>query len=420
MMTNLFDFTDIEKEEKNPYERYGLKRNPFPKKAISSPKVESPFVQMDEAVLKKLDIFIRESLSSQKWGGLPLVGSYGSGKTRLLLWLEHIIKEKLSKDRFAIAYYISNPGNDIFELYSNIFNTIGFNQLLDMLYLSLKDEIKPVVLNNIGRRYLGEKTYGVKDFSKLIQELSNLIIRKNIIEKSDASDAIVYPLLNHAIDVINSEEKYEIIYDDNFSQKVKNAEKFLRGNKLSKSEISELKIKSEKLSKDDIIKYALPLIINIHKQTGFKMLFILLDEFEHIIKGSKSQLTTFLNDFRNLIDANLMNFSMILACILESWYVATKSNPGFEERFISTIDLPKLSEESGKLVIVEYSNLERLNEIEIGKLTPFKEEVIKDLITISDYNIRKYIELCHEVLSKAAFENVSDIDRKFIAKHYPK
>ncbi len=83
---------------------------------------------------------------------------------------------------------------------------------------------------------------------------------------------------------------------------------------------------------------------------------ILLDEFEHIIKGSKSQLTTFLNDFRNLIDANLMNFSMVLACVLESWFEATKSNPGFEERFISPLELPKLSEESGKLIIIEYSN----------------------------------------------------------------
>ena len=375
---------------------------------------------MDESVLEKLDIFIRDSLSSQKWGGLPLVGSYGSGKTRLLLYLEHIIKEKLSKDRFAIAYYVSNPGDDIFELYSNIFNTIGFNQLLEMLYLSLKDEVKPTVLNNIVKQYFGENIYNVKDFPKLIQDLSDLIIRKNVIEKSDVAAAVVYPLLNYAINVINSEEKYEILYDENFAQKVKSAEKFLRGDKLSRTDVSELKIKSEKLSKDDIIKYALPLIINIHKQAGFKIVFILLDEFEHIIKGSKSQLTTFLNDFRNLIDANLMNFSMVLACVLESWFEATKSNPGFEERFISPLELPKLSEESGKLIIIEYSNLERLNEKERGKLTPFKEEVIKDLITISDHNIRKYIEKCHEVLSKAAFENVPEIDRKFIVKHFPR
>jgi hypothetical protein len=303
-------------------------------------------------------------------------------------------------------------------LYSNIFNTIGFNQLLEMLYLSLKEEVKPLILNNIVKQYLGENIYNVKDFSKLIQDLSDLITRKNIIEKSDVAIAVVYPLLNYAIDVINSEEKYEILYKENFAQKVKDAEKFLRGDKLSRTDVSELKIKSEKLSKDDIIKYALPLIINIHKQAGFKIVFILLDEFEHIIKGSKSQLTTFLNDFRNLIDANLMNFSMILACVLESWFEATKSNPGFEERFISALELPKLSEESGKLIIIEYSNLERFNEKERGKLAPFKEEVIKDLITISDNNIRKYIELCHEVLSKAAFENVTEIDRKFVIKHF--
>lgn len=419
-MADLFDFTDIEKGEKNPYERYGLKKNPFPKKAISSPKVESPFVLMDESVLKKLDIFIRDSLSSQKWGGLPLIGSYGSGKTRLLLYLESIIKEKLSKDRFAVAYYVSNPGDDIFELYSNIFSTIGLNQLLEMLYLSLKEEIKPIVLNNIVKKYLDRNIYQIKDASKLLQELNNLITRKNIIEKSDVATAVSYLLLNYSIDVINSEERYEIILVDNFAQNVKSAEKFLRGDKLSKSEIFDLRIKSEKLSKDDIIKYALPLIINIHTLTGFKIVFILLDEFEHIIKGSKSQLTTFLNDFRNLIDANLMNFSMVLACVLESWFEATKSNPGFEERFISPLELPKLSEESGKLIIIEYSNLERLNEKERGKLTPFKEEVIKDLITISDHNIRKYIELCHEVLSKAAFENVPEIDRKFIIKHFPR
>src|SRR5450759_4652956 len=111
-MTDLFDFTDLEKGEKNPYERYGLKKNPFPIIAISSSNIESPFVEIDKNTLIKFDYFIRESISSQKWGGLPVIGSYGSGKTRLLLWLEHLIKEKLSKDRFAIAYYVSDPGND--------------------------------------------------------------------------------------------------------------------------------------------------------------------------------------------------------------------------------------------------------------------------------------------------------------------
>src|SRR3989339_757797 len=104
----------------NRFVRYGLKENPFPEVAIANRNSPGPFISFDEDFMSKLSFLIESSIDQKAWGGTPLVGTVGSGKSRLLF--EIFKKYKDSKEVKFI--FIENPGLSLKNLYSAIIEDV--------------------------------------------------------------------------------------------------------------------------------------------------------------------------------------------------------------------------------------------------------------------------------------------------------
>ena len=105
------------------YRRFNLEGNPFPMQGLASR--ETPFVPYPKEVIERINCFVTDSIDSKGYHGLPLVGDYGSGKTRLLFAIEKEITETVMG---CNAIYIDEPPADIQLFYMRILNKINLGK----------------------------------------------------------------------------------------------------------------------------------------------------------------------------------------------------------------------------------------------------------------------------------------------------
>lgn len=112
----------------HPYRRLRLKRNPFEPAATDIP-ADCP-LWIPDRWREPLEGFIRRGQQMQGPKAFVIVGSYGSGKTYLLRWME---RELFPREQIR-PFYIKNPGSRFYDLADRLFSQLGREELAKAIW----------------------------------------------------------------------------------------------------------------------------------------------------------------------------------------------------------------------------------------------------------------------------------------------
>ena len=237
--------------------------------------------------------------------------------------------------------------------------------------------------------------------------------------------------------------KRNIIYHDfvtalvslNDSNKTLEAWRWLTANRLTLEERRMLGVASSIEHSEDALS-AFSALIKFLRSVGFRLICMLIDEFEEINSLMQLQKRKLFNDLRHLIDLNVANFSLIIACTPHGWETIYEENAALVRRFSSNvIFLEPLRKNSAIDLISKYLDAYRCqkeefelfarkngyNEVE-RRIYPFTEDAIQEICSISKGNTGEILKYSGIALELGALEGCPRIDlenlRHFIAKYY--
>jgi len=395
-------------EVENPYQRFSLTRNPFPKSAIADPHSMPFFSRSRKEALERIREFILYSYRSKRWSGLVLSGEYGSGKSHTLFYIYDQVNRQLGnleRDQ-AIAIYIEHPGDTINDLYGEFMEKIGRERFVDYVAKTLQKPALEILKQFAYQKFI-DLEEGAGDALGKLKQLGKRIIpsKKNI-----AWDALSKNLISNNIILHRDLAKcLVVIVTENNPILVNSAWNFVIGKKLGKHETETLGLLSQEVSEDEIIKYIFPSVINILDSNGVSIIFLLLDELEKIASKSKQTAFTFLENMRSLIDNNLSHFSMVMGCVSESWEIIRNLSPGLADRIGEVIELRPLSDSEVRLLIEDYLSLARTRDFEGEPYAPFCMDSLREVNLISKGSVRYVLENCHMILERASID--PDVNR---------
>ncbi len=415
-----FDLSEItEAQTELNYERYSLITNPFPMTGVSKENPE--FYAGRDKTLDALRRYIIGSYSAQGWSGIVIVGENGMGKTHTLKFIRDQINQQLStmpKLEKCWAGYIAMP-TSFEEIYIRIIKNIGQSEFISLLWDAISDELK--------------SKFDTQESLNLFTSGMNLSLFQDAIEihefKKNLTDwGLFYEFLNKKSlsrqTMLKTFEDFlkEIIHDKNMRvvcsklliEKGVQEEcwRWLTGGKLYKEERSMIGVSSDFNTKDTI--EAFKSLVNIHRKAGYRRLFIMIDQFEDVIKQGERTRLKFLVELRDLIDSVQLSFSMFLASTPLEWETAKDAHPAFSDRFSGPVDLYPLDQNQMKALIETYLLRARPKNYNGEKIYPFTLEGIEKIKDKSKGNPRKALEICHTLIEKGKNAGYRPIDTNFV------
>jgi len=418
MVDKIFTFPEKAAEVRRNYQRLNLETNPFPIQGLASRG--TPFVPYPKKVIQTINTFVTDAIGSKGYHGLPIVGDYGSGKTRLLFAIEKEIVEGIVG---CNAAYIDEPPADIQLFYEKVLDKADLESILKGLSLRFGKDIESIMSNHLERvpSLLREEKYFLKGNGiGLVEEISSFLSKElGFTQAKDVTRAYAILLLDYFVsNIVNAGKRMRISLVNSVVSEKSSARQYISGNRVSKDLGQAMNFTDKKIKKMDICGEVFKLFVNINKIAGNSFLFILIDEFEEIIeKKTNRQILDFLNDFRSLINNNVTSdFAIILSCTPEAWIKATQLSPGFGERFVESAEMPPLDLESAQKIAAAYLYSKRIKKTSKEDIAPFEKEAIKHILKASDYKIREFIKNSNIVLTSLASSEESIIGVDFVDK----
>jgi len=416
MVKRIFTFPEKAEKVRISYQRLNLATNPFPRQGLASRG--TPFVPYPKKVIHDINTFVTDAVGSGGYHGLPIVGDYGSGKTRLFFAIEKEVAEGIEG---CNAVYIDEPPADIQLFYEKVLGKTDLDSILKGLSLRFEKEIESIILKHLARvpSLLREQKYFLKGKGMgLVEEVSNFLL--NLLGFTKAKDvrrAYAILLVDYFIsNIVNAGNKMKISLVNSVISASSSARQYIAGNKVPKDLDQLMNFTDKKIKKMDICGEVFGLFVNICKIAGNRLLFILIDEFEEIIeKKTNRTIVGFLNDLRSLINNNVTSdFAIVLSCTPEAWIKANHLSPGFGERFINPTEMPPLDLESAEKIIAAYLYSQRIKKTSKEDITPFEKAAIKHILKMSDYKIREFIKKSNIILASLASSEESTVDLDFV------
>ncbi|MCD6515795.1 MAG: DUF2791 family P-loop domain-containing protein [Candidatus Odinarchaeota archaeon] len=416
--------TEAQLGKKRDYTTYFLKRNPFPRIGVpeSNPRIFVDREQEFHEIIDAINTALNETSTN-----LVLVGSYGSGKTHTLKYTKSIVEKRFSTEKIdkVLVAYIESPGESFVDIYRKFIYDIGYYKFqelvwcflgkvtLDLIREGKTDFFEPKNSTLIEREL--EKDY--LNMRKLVDQglvFLPIIIeyaRKKLISLTKSVD------FSYAFLQLTSDETSILAW------------KWISGEPLYSEQRRELKVASN-IDKDEKALQAFIGLKNVLQLIHFKLIILLLDEFESIEILTNIKKQKLLNSIRHLIDLNPLGLCTIIACTPEAWQAIFKEYHAFSERIFKEITLKPLNREETKKLIEKYLALERTtSEDKIGNnlktqfnrtievnLYPFTKDIVKDIFTASKGNIRKILHVCSLLLDMAVDKGITLIDKNTLPK----
>jgi hypothetical protein len=397
--------------EQNRYARYGLKQNPFPEVAIASKDEPGPFVIFDEKFMKRLIFLIESSLSQKAWGGIPLVGKVGSGKSRLLFEIYKRYKE--SKQVKLIL--IDNPGLSLKNFYSVILEeALKDPNLVPFLFHRYRENLLEIVTQH-GHKTLMYPSALAFDLEKrevIYDALASLMHEEEVFLDESLGRcfaiAITYEIVtkkDYFKDEVSFVGSTEGIFQDHSL-----ALEFLKGGRLPRTVSVRLKCPTQEMEERTIVNFGIKSLCRLFRLMGYGMIFLLVDQFERIIEQLPTRtMLSLLDGYRSLVDKNLENFSAVFACTTESWFESVKAYPSFKDRFTDPLEIPKVTAETARRIVIAFCDPSRISRQYKNSIFPFSEGSISYILEKSD-TIRDFLENCHLVLLQASIKLLPKIE----------
>jgi hypothetical protein len=359
----------------NPYQKYFLAENPFP--IVPIPEEQPEIFGANQNVLDRIIWQLNKVAKTNRPVHIVLIGPYGSGKTHLLRYLALQINGNIKS---GLAAYVPHPGPDFISIYRRFIDNLGYDKLKKLAEAIDERRLKETII-----------------YHDFVTALANL----------------------------------------NDNNKTLEAWRWLTANTLTLEERRSLGVATNIEHEEDALN-AFSALLKFLRSVGFKMICMLIDEFEEINSLIPLQKRRLFNDFRHLIDLNVSNFSLIIACTPHGWETIYEENVALVRRFSSNVIFLEPLEENGAVELISsYLNKYRIRinsfeeflanhgyNFESSKLYPFTKDAIRELCVLSKGNtgeILKYSGIAIEMGLKEGHEILDAVlVRDLIAKYYGK
>lgn len=411
------------------YKKFGLKANPFPISGITAD--HTPYPLIDRGMDDEIHNFIDDTLRGQEYGGLVILGDFGSGKTYALRYVETLLRTIVTRPdaEEILAIYVEKPPRTVLGLIADVCNRIGRvrikNFLREMILADLANEVlrdkqkESDRMSTLRAALKSNKTTGLFDF-----QLSELVTPNAVMNSAATFDVlrqsgfnpkvllnfateslslILKPKDSRTLDIASHLAEFALA-DDKEALRLWNH--FLAGRVWSGGQQVAL------VSGQAIWMHLLILL----RRAGYKMIYWLIDEFEELDYHHQKELEVraFLSEFRDLIDANLRGFGLVLASKVSAWDICKRLNPAFAQRFSRIVLLPPNSFEDLRRLIEVRLKAVREKDYSGNPLSPFTDAAIQALEKVSLGNTRVAVEACHVLLWHVASTNEQAIEVKTI------
>jgi len=389
------------------YERYSLKKNPFPYAGIPE---ENPAFCADrerelETIAETISLCLGDSSTH-----IALIGGYGNGKTHTLRYIKSQVNDQLNGDNSirAIAGYVITPGHSLIDTYRTFMQDLGRNFFIQLAWEFL------------GKVALLRISQGDRDLRNLREDIKESLAKdpSEIRRHVEDGTILVSPLMKAArksilrlvknVDVTNG--FLQLLADETTLL----AWKWLSGEQILYEQRRQLGIVSP-IDNDDRALSVFQDVRNIMRELGYQLVCMLIDEFELVEILHYQQKQRFLNSIRHLIDLNPSGLCLIISCTPEVWKNIVMEYHAFSERIFREILLKPLSQETIHNLIQEYLDLNRSDSTkEYDSIYPFTEEAISNILQVSQGNMRRALALCNMALDLGAKQNSEWINPQII------
>jgi len=360
---------------KNLYHKYFLLENPFP--IVPIPEEQPEIFGANQNALDRIIWQLNKVAKTNRPIHIVLVGPYGSGKTHLLRYLASEINQHI---RGGLGAYVPHPGPDFISIYRRFVDNIGYDRLRNLA-------------KGVNERKLKESII----YHDFVTALANL----------------------------------------NNPNKTLEAWRWITANTLTLEERRALRVATSIEHEEEALN-AFSALLKFLKNTWFRLICMIIDEFEEINSLVPLQKRRLFNDLRHLIDLNVANFSLIIACTPHGWETIYEENAALVRRFSSNVVFLEPLEENAALeLLANYMERFRVHSksfqrflIENGydenssSIYPFTKDAVTELCSISKGNtgeILKYSGIAIEMGLKEKHAKINaELVRSLIAKYYGK
>jgi hypothetical protein len=360
---------------KNLYHKYFLLENPFP--IVPIPEEQPEIFGANQNALDRIIWQLNKVAKTNRPIHIVLVGPYGSGKTHLLRYLASEINQHI---RGGLGAYVPHPGPDFISIYRRFVDNIGYDRLRNLA-------------KGVNERKLKESII----YHDFVTALANL----------------------------------------NNPNKTLEAWRWITANTLTLEERRALRVATSIEHEEEALN-AFSALLKFLRNTWFRLICMIIDEFEEINSLVPLQKRRLFNDLRHLIDLNVANFSLIIACTPHGWETIYEENAALVRRFSSNVVFLEPLEENAALeLLANYMERFRVHSksfqrflIENGydenssSIYPFTKDAVTELCSISKGNtgeILKYSGIAIEMGLKEKHAKINaELVRSLIAKYYGK
>jgi len=414
------------------YSSVGLRGNPFPIAGLSTS--QSPYPLIDPKMDKEVHDFINQTIQSQEYCGLVVLGEFGSGKTYALRYIETLVEtlEMRADAEEVLAIYIEHPRPTLIALVADVCNRIGRarfrNILLEMIFADFArvvstpdDPDSAERLKKVKAAYLQSAH---RDLFANAEPLANLTSAEAILNPAAVVDRIwagggsAEFLIQFGTDSLGlivgrkppcGKDVARHFAEFALSDDARAAgfwKKLLLGDLCAGSKVV------AGISGQEIWHY----FVEVLRHAGYKIVYLLIDEFEEsdYQQAKQASLRGFLADLRDLIDSNLEGFALVIASKVNAWDLCRALNPAFTQRFSRSVVLASNSVTDLKKMISERVRQVRLLASN-DPLAPFTEGAVAALQKLSRGNTRVAVQACHILLWHSASIGEDRVDEKMVA-----
>ena len=361
--------------EDNPYSIYFLSENPFP--IVPIPEEYPRIFGANHEALQRMTWQLKKVAKTSRPIHVVLVGPYGSGKTHLLRYLATEINQNIEG---GLGAYVPHPGPGFISIYRRFIDSLSYDRMRKLSKSADERKLKETII-----------------YHDFVTALVNLTDKNKTLE----------------------------------------AWRWLTANSLTLEERRLLNVATSIEHEEEALN-AFSALLKFLRSVGYILICMIIDEFEEINSLMSLQKRRLFNDLRHLVDLNVANFSLIIACTPHGWETVYEENAALVRRFSSNIVfLEPLDYQAACRLISDYLGQYRIDGKAFGKLMakkgddrdasaiyPFTKDAINELLSLSKGNAGETLKYSGIAIEEGAKEGHqwlnAELVRSLIAQYYGK
>jgi len=409
-------------EVEKDYRSYFLTKNPFPN--VGVPEDDPPFCINRE---EEISIISRSLASSYRGSSthLSIVAGYGNGKTHLMKYIKKEVQKQFEKRKSEkiLVGYVACSGTSFRDIYRSFMYDLGYDFFHDLSWQVLG--YTALKLIEKGKLRFTEEPKKVEEYLR-----RDLLSIKGLVDDGTVVlSTVIKESKDEFLPIVKWQDFLVTFLQLTMEETGLLAWRWLSGDPTYSEQRRELGIVTPIDTDDRALQMFMCLRMTM-KILGYRLVCLLLDEFESIEMLIPPKRQALLNSIRHLIDLNPTGLSLIIACTPETWVNIIREYHAFSERIFKEVTLRPLNEQNINEFIKEYLRSCRsihkeavMRMLEKKKiyaedpdLYPFTNEALKTILQASQGNIRRTLSLCNIAIDTCSLASYALINEDALKK----